>query len=47
LFEPSDSNGWSATAGLQSPIGPIEFTLMGNDRDPDDISTFISIGYNF
>ena len=39
--------GWSATAGFQTPIGPIEFTLMGNDRDPDKISTFISIGYNF
>ena len=40
-------HGWSATAGFLSPIGPIEFTLMGNDQNPDDISTFINIGYNF
>jgi len=42
-----NAQGWSATAGFLSPIGPIEFTLMGNDQNPDDISTFISIGYNF
>ncbi|MDP8219860.1 MAG: patatin-like phospholipase family protein [Candidatus Stygibacter frigidus] len=39
--------GWSATAGFLSPIGPIEFTLMGNDQNPDKLGTFISIGYNF
>lgn len=38
---------WSASAGFMSPVGPIEFTLMGNDQDPKDIGTFISIGYNF
>jgi NTE family protein len=39
--------GWAATAGIQSPIGPIEFTLMGNDQNPHKIKTYISIGYNF
>ncbi|MDP8210535.1 MAG: hypothetical protein P9M05_06965 [Candidatus Stygibacter australis] len=42
-----NTQGWAATAGIQSPIGPLEFTLMGNDRVPGEINTFISIGYNF
>ncbi|MCF7912609.1 MAG: patatin-like phospholipase family protein [Candidatus Cloacimonetes bacterium] len=39
--------GWAATIGINSPIGPIELSIMGSDQNPNDLKSYISIGYCF
>ncbi|MBN2829997.1 MAG: BamA/TamA family outer membrane protein, partial [Candidatus Cloacimonetes bacterium] len=40
-------NGWGLSFGMETPIGPIEITTMGNDQNDDNDRTYINIGYVF
>ncbi|MCF7918375.1 MAG: patatin-like phospholipase family protein [Candidatus Cloacimonetes bacterium] len=47
-YSPSENfvmRGYGLSLGMQTPIGPIELTLMGSSRRPDEIRSYISIGY--
>jgi NTE family protein len=39
--------GWAATISINSPIGPIELSLMASDQNPKDLRSYINIGYCF
>ncbi len=40
------THGYGISFAYKTPIGPIEYTIMANDRD-DDTRSYINIGYNF
>jgi NTE family protein len=40
-------NGAALTLGWETPLGPVELSMMGNDQNPDDFRTYVSIGYCF